>query len=100
MSGARWASRIEIQPELVELRVPSVKLCNGTVPGQGAQKGLSGLRLSRWRIILTSNKSYGDWGTVFGDPIIAILDRPLHHSVLRPGNLSVKNEKSFGNISS
>ena len=33
-------------------------------------------------IILTSNKSYGDWGSIFGDPIIAtaILDRLLHHS--------------------
>jgi hypothetical protein len=33
-------------------------------------------------IILTSNKSYADWGSIFGDPIIAtaILDRLLHHS--------------------
>lgn len=33
-------------------------------------------------IILTSNKSYGDWGNIFGDPIIAtaILDRLLHHA--------------------
>src|SRR5690606_2881872 len=31
-------------------------------------------------IIVTSNKSYGDWGSIFGDPIIAavILDRLLH----------------------
>ena len=30
----------------------------------------------------TSNKSYGEWGSIFGDPIIAtaILDRLLHHS--------------------
>ncbi|TMI73810.1 MAG: hypothetical protein E6H05_08955 [Bacillati bacterium ANGP1] len=36
----------------------------------------------RGSIILTNNKSYGDWGTIFGDPIIAtaILDRLLHHS--------------------
>lgn len=34
-------------------------------------------------IIVTSNKSYGDWGSIFGDPIIAaaILDRLLHRSV-------------------
>jgi DNA replication protein DnaC len=34
-------------------------------------------RYERGSIILTSNKSYGDWGTIFGDPIIAtaILDR-------------------------
>ena len=39
-------------------------------------------RYERGSIILTSNKSYGDWGTIFGDPIIAtaILDRLLHHS--------------------
>ena len=39
-------------------------------------------RFERGSIILTSNKSYGDWGGVSGDPIIAtaILDRLLHHS--------------------
>ena len=28
-------------------------------------------RYERGSIILTSNKSYGDWGSIFGDPIIA-----------------------------
>lgn len=39
-------------------------------------------RYERGSIVLTSNKSYGDWGGIFGDPIIAtaILDRLLHHS--------------------
>lgn len=39
-------------------------------------------RYERGSIILTSNKSYGDWGSIFGDQIIAtaILDRLLHHS--------------------
>lgn len=39
-------------------------------------------RYERGSIILTSNKSYGDWGSIFGDTIIAtaILDRLLHHS--------------------
>lgn len=39
-------------------------------------------RYERGSIILTSNKSYADWGSIFGDPIIAtaILDRLLHHS--------------------
>jgi len=34
-------------------------------------------RYQRGSIILTSNKSYGDWRSIFGDPIIAtaILDR-------------------------
>ena len=35
-------------------------------------------RYERGSIILTSNKSYGEWGSIFGDPIIAtaILDQP------------------------
>src|ERR1700747_1508393 len=39
-------------------------------------------RYERGSIILTSNKSYGEWGSIFGDPIIAtaILDHLLHHS--------------------
>jgi DNA replication protein DnaC len=33
-------------------------------------------------MILTSNKSYGEWGTIFQDNVVtsAILDRLLHHS--------------------
>jgi DNA replication protein DnaC len=39
-------------------------------------------RYERGSLIITSNKTYGDWGSIFGDPIIAtaILDRLLHHS--------------------
>jgi len=39
-------------------------------------------RYERGSIVLTSNKSYGEWGAVFGDPVLAtaILDRLLHHS--------------------
>lgn len=33
-------------------------------------------------MLITSNRSIGEWGTVFGDPVVAtaILDRLLHHS--------------------
>jgi DNA replication protein DnaC len=33
-------------------------------------------------LLITSNRSVGEWGTVFGDPVVAtaILDRLLHHS--------------------
>ena len=33
-------------------------------------------------ILVTSNRSVGEWGQVFGDPVVAtaILDRLLHHS--------------------
>jgi DNA replication protein DnaC len=39
-------------------------------------------RYERGSMILTSNKSYGEWGTIFQDNVVtsAILDRLLHHS--------------------
>lgn len=47
-------------------------------------------RYERGSIILTSNGSFGQWGEIFGDPIIAtaILDRLLHHSV----TINIKGE--------
>ncbi len=40
-------------------------------------------RYQRGSIILTSNKSYGEWGDVFSDTVLAsaLLDRLLHHSL-------------------
>jgi DNA replication protein DnaC len=39
-------------------------------------------RYLKGSIILTSNKSYGEWGDIFADQVLAaaILDRLLHHS--------------------
>jgi DNA replication protein DnaC len=39
-------------------------------------------RYERGSVLITSNRSLGEWGAVFGDPIVAtaILDRLLHHS--------------------
>ena len=39
-------------------------------------------RYERGPMILTSNQSFGSWGDVFGDRVIAsaILDRILHHA--------------------
>ena len=39
-------------------------------------------RYERGSILITSNRAVGEWGTVFGDAVvaIAILDRLLHHS--------------------
>jgi DNA replication protein DnaC len=47
-------------------------------------------RYEKASLILTSNKSFIDWGEVFGDPILAtaILDRLLHHST----TLNIKGE--------
>lgn len=47
-------------------------------------------RYERASTLLTSNKSFMDWGEVFGDQVIAtaILDRLLHHST----TLNIKGE--------
>ena len=39
-------------------------------------------RYERGSMLITSNRSVGEWGAVFGDPVVAtaILDRLLHHS--------------------
>ncbi|MBV9084445.1 MAG: ATP-binding protein [Acidobacteriaceae bacterium] len=57
----------------------------------------------RGSIILTSNKSYGDWGSIFGDPIIAtaILDRLLHHSTtinIRGESYRLKDRRPCGTV--
>ena len=45
-------------------------------------------RYERGSLLVTSNRSVGEWGTVFGDPVVAtaILDRLLHHSHVRVTN--------------
>jgi DNA replication protein DnaC len=60
-------------------------------------------RYERGSIILTSNKSYGEWGPIFGDPIIAtaILDRLLHHSTtinIRGESYRLKERRKAGLI--
>lgn len=61
-------------------------------------------RYEKGSIILTSNKSFGDWGGVFGDPILAtaILDRLLHHSTvinIRGDSYRLKEKRRAGIIS-
>lgn len=47
-------------------------------------------RYERASLILTSNKSYGDWGEIFNDQVLAsaILDRLLHHAT----TINIKGE--------
>lgn len=47
-------------------------------------------RYEKHSIILTSNRSFSDWGEIFGDNVIAsaILDRLLHHSTV----INIKGE--------
>ncbi len=51
--------------------------------------------------IFTANKSYSEWGEIFGDPVIAtaILDRILHFSItlnLKGESYRLKNRKKAG----
>ena len=60
-------------------------------------------RYERGSIVLTSNKSYGEWGSIFHDPIIAtaILDRLLHHSTtvnIRGESYRLKERRKAGLI--
>ena len=47
-------------------------------------------RYEKASIIITSNKSFTDWGEIFGDQVMAtaILDRLLHHSTV----ISIKGD--------
>ncbi len=50
-------------------------------------------------ILITSNRSVGEWGSVFGDPVVAtaILDRLLHHStVITSGATATGSARSAG----
>jgi DNA replication protein DnaC len=58
-------------------------------------------RYERGAILLTSNRSVGEWGTVFGDPVVAtaILDRLLHHShviTIRGDSFRLKEKRRSG----
>jgi len=49
-------------------------------------------------MILTSNQSFGAWGEVFGDRVIAtaILDRVLHHAIIRGNSYRLKEKLKAG----
>jgi DNA replication protein DnaC len=58
-------------------------------------------RYERGSIVLTSNKSYGDWGEIFGELTLAsaILDRLLHHSTtinIRGESYRLKERRKAG----
>jgi DNA replication protein DnaC len=60
-------------------------------------------RYEKGSILITSNRSIGEWGEVFGDPIVAtaILDRLLHHShvvTIRGESYRLKEKRKSGLI--
>jgi DNA replication protein DnaC len=58
-------------------------------------------RYERGSMMLTSNRAVGEWGDVFGDPVLAtaILDRLLHHShivTIRGESYRLKEKRRSG----
>jgi len=58
-------------------------------------------RYERGAMLLTSNRSVGEWGSVFGDAVVAtaILDRLLHHShviTIRGDSYRLKEKRRSG----
>jgi DNA replication protein DnaC len=58
-------------------------------------------RYERGSIRLTSNKSYGEWGQIFGEHVLAtaILDRLLHHATtvnIRGESYRLKERRKAG----
>ena len=58
-------------------------------------------RYLRGSIVLTSNKSYGEWADIFADQILAaaILDRLLHHSTtvnIRGNSYRLREKRKAG----
>lgn len=61
-------------------------------------------RYEKASTILTSNKSYADWGEIFGDQVIAtaILDRLLHHATtvnIKGESYRLKEKRKAGLVS-
>jgi DNA replication protein DnaC len=60
-------------------------------------------RYERGSLLVTSKRSVGEWGTVFGDPVVAtaILDRLLHHShvvTIRGDSFRLREKRRSGLI--
>jgi DNA replication protein DnaC len=58
-------------------------------------------RYERGSLLVTSNRPVGEWGSVFGDPVVAtaILDRLLHHShvvTIRGDSYRLKRKREAG----
>ncbi|MCL4310284.1 MAG: IS21-like element helper ATPase IstB [Actinobacteria bacterium] len=94
LARARAENRLERQ--LQQLTYPKVLILDemGYLPMSREDASLFFRLLSRRyekaSIVITSNKSFTDWGEIFGDHVMAtaILDRLLHHSTV----ISIKGD--------
>jgi len=104
---ARDVQENRLGERLVKLRVPTLLILDemGYLPlDQVATSFLFQLvskRYTKGSIIVTSNKSYSEWGAVFGDEVAAaaIIDRLLHYSTtvnIRGESYRLKDKKRAG----
>ena len=94
-TASEWVSRLaeahtggRLQAELTRLgRIPLIVIDEvGYIPFEAEAVNLFfqlvSARYERASLIVTSNKPFGRWGEVFGDPIVAaaMIDRLVHHA--------------------
>ena len=94
-TAAEWVSRLadahgagRLQGELTRLgRIPLLIVDEvGYIPFEAEAANLFfqlvSARYERASVIVTSNKPFGRWGEVFGDPVVAaaMIDRLVHHA--------------------
>ncbi|MHB9111601.1 MAG: ATP-binding protein, partial [Thermoleophilia bacterium] len=96
MRLARARSENRLERQLQQFTYPKVLILDemGYLPMSREDASLFFRLLSRRyekaSIVITSNKSFTDWGEIFGDQVMAtaILDRLLHHSTV----ISIKGD--------
>ncbi len=94
-TAIQWVGRLgeahaqgRLQEELTRLgRIPLIVIDEvGYIPFEGEAANLFfqlvSARYERASVIVTSNKPFGRWGEVFGDPVVAaaMIDRLVHHA--------------------
>ncbi len=94
-TASQWVSRLgeahaqgRLQDELTRLgRIPLLVVDEvGYIPFEAEAANLFfqlvSARYERASVIVTSNKPFGRWGEVFGDPVVAaaMIDRLVHHA--------------------
>jgi DNA replication protein DnaC len=94
-TASQWVNRLaeahaggRLQDELTRLgRIPLLVVDEvGYIPFEGEAANLFfqlvSARYERASVIVTSNKPFGRWGEVFGDPVVAaaMIDRLVHHA--------------------
>jgi DNA replication protein DnaC len=80
-ASGRFAKKLQTYLKPAVLVVDEVGYLPLSRPDANMVFQLVARRYERGSILLTSNKAFSEWGSVFGDDVLAsaILDRLLHH---------------------